>query len=271
MLTSLLLTACLSELPIAAGPNRPPLGEGDADTDADADTDTDNPRDEICDDGEDNDLDGYADCEDSDCVDACVEICDDGEDNDQDGSIDCDDDECSGDSACGINWTMTAGTWTDKAYIAYGPDIEDWHGYPALLWMRGEVWVEAKSDQGDAFFCEGEFDVGPPAWDDAGAWWEDGNCEDCDYRFVMAPRVDEGTLSFRGDCPLSAIQPLRVGSHRGEETLTAIIDGDWQEQYLAEDAGWGWDSSDGHDFKWAGFWSMSQVNPRVWEVTVAAD
>lgn len=63
------------------------------------------PEPEICEDGIDNDGDGYTDCADSDCFDdsACPaedEICDDGTDNDQDGDIDCADSDCTNHSAC---------------------------------------------------------------------------------------------------------------------------------------------------------------------------
>ena len=84
----------------------------------------------------------------------------------------------------------------------------------------------------------------------------------------MAPRVDEDTLSFRGGCPVEEMHPLRVGVHRGSDELTAVIESDWQPQYIANNAGWGWDSSDGHDFKWAGFWDLHQENPRSWEVSL---
>jgi hypothetical protein len=56
---------------------------------------------EVCDDGFDNDQDGLLDCEDADCFDACIEVCDDGFDNDQDGLVDCDDDDCIADESCG--------------------------------------------------------------------------------------------------------------------------------------------------------------------------
>ncbi|HPF97240.1 MAG TPA: hypothetical protein PLZ00_07470, partial [Mangrovimonas sp.] len=46
---------------------------------------------EICNDGLDNDGDGFTDCEDNDCN---CEICDDGLDNDGDGFIDCEDVDC---------------------------------------------------------------------------------------------------------------------------------------------------------------------------------
>ena len=51
---------------------------------------------EICDDGADNDGDGFTDCADQDCADGCVEDCADGVDNDGDGVTDCADDDCDG-------------------------------------------------------------------------------------------------------------------------------------------------------------------------------
>jgi hypothetical protein len=58
----------------------------------------------LCDDGEDNDLDGAVDCDDRDCRldDACVvpEICGNGADDDGDGAVDCDDSDCEGSPLC---------------------------------------------------------------------------------------------------------------------------------------------------------------------------
>ncbi|WP_379657681.1 hypothetical protein [Psychroflexus salinarum] len=50
-----------------------------------------------CDDGIDNDEDGFTDCEDLDCEDfqeCLIERCIDGVDNDGDGLIDCEDPDC---------------------------------------------------------------------------------------------------------------------------------------------------------------------------------
>ncbi len=57
---------------------------------------------EICNDGIDNDGDGFIDCDDDDCASepSCVEICNDGIDNDGDGFIDCDDNDCDSDPNC---------------------------------------------------------------------------------------------------------------------------------------------------------------------------
>lgn len=58
---------------------------------------------EICNDGIDNDNDGFIDCDDFDCdsdPNCAIEICDDGIDNDNDGFIDCDDIDCDSDPSC---------------------------------------------------------------------------------------------------------------------------------------------------------------------------
>ena len=51
---------------------------------------------EVCDSGVDEDMDGYTDCEDYDCIGECPtgEICDSGVDDDGDGLTDCEDGEC---------------------------------------------------------------------------------------------------------------------------------------------------------------------------------
>ncbi|MBU1222086.1 hypothetical protein KKF34_13770 [Myxococcota bacterium] len=57
---------------------------------------------EICNDGIDNDNDGFTDCKDADCDNECDdrEICNDETDNDNDGYIDCDDQDCLGHEHC---------------------------------------------------------------------------------------------------------------------------------------------------------------------------
>ena len=56
----------------------------------------------VCDDGIDNDGNGYTDCADHDCAEdpACPEDCSDGIDNDEDGKTDCNDLGCAHDEAC---------------------------------------------------------------------------------------------------------------------------------------------------------------------------
>lgn len=54
---------------------------------------------EICDDGKDNDGDGFVDCADTDCE-PCREICNNGLDDDRDRLVDCDDPDCAGKAIC---------------------------------------------------------------------------------------------------------------------------------------------------------------------------
>ncbi|MBN2724253.1 MAG: trypsin-like serine protease [Deltaproteobacteria bacterium] len=65
-----------------------------------------NPSPEVCDNLVDDDLDGHADCDDSDCFEseACqvVELCSNGLDDDGDGDVDCDDSDCLSDVACQV-------------------------------------------------------------------------------------------------------------------------------------------------------------------------
>jgi len=71
----------------------------------------------ICDDGIDNDGDGFVDCDDQDCYETAtcnptVEICDDGIDNDGDGFVDCDDVDCFDD--CGAEYEFDCGDGIDN-------------------------------------------------------------------------------------------------------------------------------------------------------------
>ena len=84
---------------------------------------------EICNDSIDNDGDGFVDCDDWDCDDdpACEgsssgsEDCSDGEDNDGDGFVDCDDWDCDDDPECG-------GSSSDSEDCSDGED-NDGDGY----------------------------------------------------------------------------------------------------------------------------------------------
>ncbi|GAA0760396.1 S8/S53 family peptidase [Psychroflexus lacisalsi] len=64
---------------------------------SDSENETNDIEEEICDDGIDNDGNGFVDCEDASCSSnrACVESnCEDGIDNDGDGFVDCEDINC---------------------------------------------------------------------------------------------------------------------------------------------------------------------------------
>ncbi|MBU1238957.1 hypothetical protein KKF84_11820 [Myxococcota bacterium] len=75
---------------------------------------------EICDNGIDDDNDGFIDCDDSQCrsVEACVggEICDNGSDDDGDALVDCDDPDCESNQACQV---------TNETLCADGIDNDD--------------------------------------------------------------------------------------------------------------------------------------------------
>ncbi len=65
------------------------------------DKEEETPAVEICNDGIDNDNDGFIDCADFDCNSKCPETnCSDGIDNDSDGFTDCEDNDCKGKSGC---------------------------------------------------------------------------------------------------------------------------------------------------------------------------
>lgn len=53
-----------------------------------------------CDDGSDDDQDGFVDCRDSDCAGHCELYCADGMDDDGDGALDCADTDCAGQTGC---------------------------------------------------------------------------------------------------------------------------------------------------------------------------
>jgi lysophospholipase L1-like esterase len=83
----------------------------------------------LCADGIDNDLDGFTDCDDSDCaVDpVCVPgtetVCDDGIDNDLDGFTDCNDSDCDLDPACsGSTSLLSAGFDSSSDGFVYADD-----------------------------------------------------------------------------------------------------------------------------------------------------
>lgn len=70
---------------------------------ANCSSDDKNPKVEICNNGIDDDGDGFIDCEDFDCEnspDCLTEICDNGIDDDGDGFIDCDDFDCNDFPGC---------------------------------------------------------------------------------------------------------------------------------------------------------------------------
>lgn len=109
IVTLLMLLACLDshppppEGPEDSGPRTPEDCWDGVDNDLDGWVDRDDSDCvEDCHDGVDNNANGDVDCQDRDCLDAseCQEICDDGLDNDSDGDVDCLDVECFGEPIC---------------------------------------------------------------------------------------------------------------------------------------------------------------------------
>ena len=254
----LLLTwiACLPQFGVEPD-NDVPVIEGDADADADADTDTDADTDpvdpEICDNGTDDDGDGKIDCEDDDCVDACVEDCDDGKDNDQDGATDCDDDECAGEAHCGVVWSYELTTEEGEAVVEFYDD--------PMLWMEADIRIEGVSNQGDEVTCHGYFSAGPDEWDLHGAEYAGGDCNGCDWRFKLRPKTGQDSLVWFADCPVDKLPAVYLGFRLGEDEITADLDGAWQTQYTGRSHWYeGWES-----YGW--MFDLEQVQPRTWSET----
>ncbi|MCP4806814.1 MAG: hypothetical protein GY913_06875 [Proteobacteria bacterium] len=228
--------------------------DSDADTDADSDSDTDPVEDEICDNGDDDDGDGKVDCEDEDCVDACIEDCDDGKDNDQDGATDCEDDECSGEPECGVVWDYELETKGGEAIMEFYDD--------AYLWMEADLHLEGTSNDGGSITCDGWFSAGPSDWEMHGAEYNGGDCNGCDWRFKLRPKESQGSLHWFSECNVDKLPAIYLGFREGSDSITADIDGGWKTQYEGR-AQWtdeNWDS-----YGW--FFDLEQVRPRTWSET----
>jgi len=111
---------------------------------------------EICDDGIDNDADGFIDCFDADCVGnpSCFEgddlTCSDGVDNDGDGTIDCADIDCFGVGVCGTEICDDLIDNDGDGLIDCADTVDCPFGVPPCL--------AAANDE-----CDGAFVVGPAA------------------------------------------------------------------------------------------------------------
>ena len=108
---------------------------------------------EICDDGVDNDGDGFADLDDPDCIDPLPrEVCDDGIDNDGDGATDCDDSMCIGHAACPAREVCDDGIDNERDGAADCDDA-DCEGHPSCL--ARELCDDGIDNDGDALVdCE---------------------------------------------------------------------------------------------------------------------
>ncbi len=221
--------------------------DADADTDADADADTDADTDieveDDCTDGADNDGDGLIDCEDDDCVDACMEDCSDKVDNDGDGLVDCDDDECVGDLACDGNYLLELTVRPDQMGLATGRFVTTAWGYGAVAMIDGIVELQATGYHGAAdFTCRGDIYA---SMDPSGGYYGgyggltyySGYLAGAgDYLFTFDPTVAEGNLSWRGSCPVTALPPTMLGmSHYGYDINRYDGSSSWYAQYSVAD------------------------------------
>ncbi len=212
----------------------------DADTDADADTDTDiTPTDEDCDDGVDNDLDGLVDCEDDDCLEVCIEDCTDGTDNDQDSFTDCDDDECYGLEGCGGPYSMLMYTAFDYVAFATGSDLYQLGSgfqHNIALLAYGDVEVSGSPvgwDGGEVFTCIGTIVGGFEIEQYYDAFTYIGPQLDVGYAMGFQPSELDSTLSWSGDCPLTALPYNTLGFTTGKYDIFQEHAGSWRTQYYA--------------------------------------
>ena len=123
---------------------------------------------EVCDDGIDNDGDGYIDCDDFDCP-PCEggEVCDDGIDNDGDGYIDCDDFDCNcaGEGSCAeygcVEYTPANSCQCNDLCVEYGNCCDD---YEELCASSGEGCMDpnATNYNPNAIIDDGSCDYSAP-------------------------------------------------------------------------------------------------------------
>ncbi len=146
---------------------------------------------EDCDDGVDNDQDGYLDCLDNDCIadPACGELCHNGADDDRDGAIDCLDSDCLSDPGCCDD---DLDGYVDARHGCGGNDCDDRN----VNLNPGVAEIPDGIDQD----CDVYVDEGTIWYDDDG----DGVAEvagDCDdSKWQIAPGVPETCDGVDEDC-----------------------------------------------------------------------
>jgi len=219
----LLLIACSKTTPSVDS------AEGDVNADTDADTDTDTDAVEDCSEEGDEDGDGLADCEDPDCVDACMEDCDNGVDDDGDTLIDCFDDECTGHESCVDGYRVEVTVNLDALSVETG--VTDTYGYDAILRGSGAVYLAATPyGEGTPFDCSGVLEMSPGD----GTAYAEGLCDDCDWKF------DVGMSPFWvGGCPVEGLPSSALGLSSSSNEVTRDFDGTWPVQYIAGGMEWG--------------------------------
>ncbi len=217
---------------------------------------------EDCKNGVDDDYDGLADCEDSDCMEVCIEDCTDGADNDADTAIDCDDDECYGQDGCGGPYSLELTTSIPTMSWAGGYMIQHHFGYPFATYMATYLEVEATPDgwEGTPFVCQGE--GYSQSWL-YGAIPLVKGVKGVDRAFAWQPTVANYGLEWDGPCPLTGLPTAYIGVNIDTYDTLYRMDatGAWYAQYIAKDA---WYNSDGHDFYAAYLRYAVQQNVVTW-------
>jgi len=199
-----------------------------------------------CDDGSDGDADGLIDCEDEDCLEDCLEDCGDGKDNDDDGRSDCEDDECYGREDCGGPYTLSMATtfspfpgYNYPIYFGWGEGLRDGAGQDAILSATGSVEVVAVPTGwgGDGFSCQADLYLtayGSLSLGNIGMSYRGGSDGIVDYSFALTPAPNDGSLTWQGSCPISALPPSAWGFTVGGNTIARErSDGSWTTLYGA--------------------------------------
>ena len=242
--------------------------DADADADADTDADTDIEPESDCADGNDNDGDGLIDCEDDDCVDACMEDCEDGLDNDGDGLVDCDDDECLGDAACTDTlYELSLVTRLEGAAMASGVKASYKWGYPAASMLYGYVDLVGTPDDphGTAFSCSGYAYAYPSYYGHSyGSAYYAGYTKGAgDYVFeftLTAPR----SLQWYSPCPVRSLPVFLLGmTHRDPEINRYDGAGSWYAQYTTTPRDMDFYAKP--IFEVTFWYNLRQAAPVVWE------
>ncbi|MDG1479338.1 MAG: hypothetical protein P8R54_07085 [Myxococcota bacterium] len=241
-LLALLLIACGDK---AACPDGFVMGDDGlclevSDTDTAVDSETD------CIDGVDNDRDGLTDCEDDECLDFCLEDCTDGMDNDRDGLTDCADDECYGEGDCGGPYTVSMATaftpfpgYNYPMYFGFGASLQTQTGQGAILSANASIELVASPDgwAGEGFSCAADLyllSYGSAALGDVGMTYQGASDGTVDYAFTVSPSTSDGSLTWKGSCPMTTLPSWSWGFYTAGNTIArADASGSWVTPWYA--------------------------------------
>jgi hypothetical protein len=171
-----------------------------------------------------------------------MEDCDDGVDNDVDGFTDCADDECGADPICPHEYLVEAEllvTW----HVVSGEYVETVVGYPTAAVAYGYISLDGTPYDTalDDFHCEGALYAFPPAvpgYGGGGLVYDPGACDGCDYRFQFEPSVVDHSIAWHGSCPITEMPATSLGFTYGDGTVSVDDAGTWRTQYTAAHFEW---------------------------------